>query len=176
MPNKQFLDGLGDSLRMEDSGQRRARWADFILAQKIDIQSLLPLLLRDQKTALRFCSLLGDLAERDPNATCSVVPELFRNRDQYALLNFDRTLAKQLWLCGIPKEIEGEAIDQLFQWLGRSDITVMTKTYSLEALCKVVKTIPELRKELIDVLSDQLGKNSDAFDRKARKTLFGLNR
>ena len=176
MPNKTLLKQLAHSLPSEDNEQARKRWANHILQHKIKLNGLTSLIHADKKTAMRFSWLRGSLSEMSPEHVSPVIPYFFNKRAEITIPNFDRSLAKMLWLCGIPKDIEGEAVDQLFKWLIDPNITVMTKTYALSALQKTIHLYPELKAELVIAIEDQLGKNSGAFDKRAEQVLVLLNK
>ena len=85
-----------------------------------------------------------------------------------------RSLAKFFYLAGIPEEIEGEAVSDLFDWLGDPKMNVSTKTFALLALQEPVKKHPGLKAELKAVVEDQVNRTSVSFAKKASKLLREL--
>ena len=174
MPNKTLLNELALSLINEDSAERRKQWANYIHQHKINLADLTSLIHSEKKTAMRFSWLVGDLCEMAPERVLPSVTYFFSKRNEIAIPNFDLRLAKMLWLCGIPVTIKGEAVDQLFKWLEDPQITVMTKTYALNALEKSLVHLPGIKNEFIAVIEDQIGKNTAAFDQRAKNILAAL--
>jgi len=54
----------------------------------------------------------------------------------------------------------GTLVDQCFQWLSSPSDTVATKVYCMEILYNITRFIPELKRELISTIEDQLTKGS----------------
>ncbi|MCG8476473.1 MAG: hypothetical protein MI784_13475 [Cytophagales bacterium] len=155
----------------ESTGECRKIWAKKIVEERIPIAPLLELLKEKSPVNSRFSWLLGDLCELNPDWFRPLLPELFLGRHRVNVLHYDRSVARWLNLAGIPEEIEGEAVDQLFEWLLDPKIKVATKAHSAHALFRMCKKYPELGSELRLALEDQRGKNTDAFRRLSVKLL-----
>jgi hypothetical protein len=171
MHNKPFIAELGHSLQTVDTGKNRAMWANRIISDQIDLRSLLPLLTAERKIALRFSWLLGDICEKKPELVFEVFADIFFKRADYRIQNFDRSLAKMAWYCGFPKEIEGELVSELFNWLNDSHSSVSTKSYAMKALAAYSRSHPEISGELADSVQNQAVKVSISFQQQAKKIL-----
>jgi len=158
---------LSFSLKENNSGANRKKWAARIIENQINLVDLVELIHAEYPVAMRFSWLIGDLCEQKPELVFPTISYFFSARDQIKIKNFDRSLAKLFWLSGVPSEIESEVIDELFKWLHDPKITVSTKNYSLFALQKLTVIHPELKNELRIVIEDQLGKNSSSFEKRA---------
>jgi hypothetical protein len=174
MGNKVLLADLGYSLSAIDTGKNRSFWADRIISEQIDLRPLLPLLTADHKTALRFSWLLGELCEKKAELIAEVFAEIFSNRRSYTIPNFDRSLAKMAVHCGFPKQIEGELVSELFNWLNDSQISVSTKSYAMKALWDYCKSHPEITNELAGSVQNQLTRTSISFQQRGLKILAAL--
>jgi hypothetical protein len=171
---KSLIEQLSISLATEDNEARRKEWAQFILDNNVKLKDLVTILDAERKAAMRFTWLVGDLCERKPEAVFPAIPHFYAKKDAMPFPNFDRSLAKMFWLCGVPEQIEGEAINDLFKWVLDPKVTVTTKTYAMEALCKLVSKHEGLRNELKLVIEDQLDKNTETFNKRALKMLEKL--
>ena len=165
---KDVLSDEGSSVILVDQGNR-------IINEGIDIQDLQDLILDERKTAMHFSWMLGGICMTHPQNLNGSLIYFFEKRHEVKFVNFDRSLAKFFLYSGIPSEIEGKVIDVLLSWLDMSGISVSTKCYAMQCLVKVVKKYPELRKELILIIENQLGKNSISFDKLALKIVDQLN-
>lgn len=170
-----FLQELGISLKEENSTSNRRKWAERIVEKKIAVMSLMNLLQCEAPIPIRFTWLIGDLCEIAPAMVAPAIPHFYAVRNTILFPNFDRSLAKMYWLCGIPLEMEGTIIDELFQWLMDPRISVSTKSYALSALFDFTQQQPDLKSELRLVLEDQLHKNSVSFEKHALKLLKRWN-
>lgn len=70
--------------------------------------------------------------------------------------------------------MEGIVVDELFKWLLDPKMQVAVKVYSMEVICQMCFKYPELKGELIEVIDDQLDKNSIAFRTRAKQILKKL--
>jgi hypothetical protein len=171
---KTFIHQLRTSLVNEDSGLSRRKWAMHIIENKIGLLDLVELLDQEKKIAMRFIWLVGDLCELDPSTVYPAVPYFYSRKNETQIPNFDRSLAKMFLLAGIPPEIEGLVIDDLFKWLLDPKINVSTKSYALSTLFELSKKYGDLKNELKSVIEDQLGKNSISFEKRAESVLEKL--
>jgi hypothetical protein len=170
----ELIEQISTSLRDDNTEQNRQKWASYIITSKIDLYELRELLFLDYPVAIRFSWILGNVCAIRPELVYPIASFIFTNRKQISIPNFDRTIAKVFSLAGIPNDIEGEAIDQLFSWLMDATILVSTKAYSVSALYLVCKIYPDLTKELKLVIEDQLSKNTIAFEKRATMVLKAL--
>ncbi len=172
--NKRLIEELAISLKTENTGANRKKWANYLLTQPIELNELLVLLQEERAIALRFTWLMGDLCEIAPVFVYPSIVYLFSKRHQIQVLNFNRSLAKMFYLCGVPQEIAGEAVDEMFKWLLDAKVDVTIKNYSLLALYQLASKHKDLKNELKIVLTDQLDKNPVSFEKKAQQILKQL--
>ena len=166
---------LATSLRNDRSETNRKRWAQRIAGEKINITSLAHLVTTDRTTAMHFAWLLGEMCTVAPSLLYDALPVLYASRHLVRFKNFDRSLAKMFYYAGIPPQLEGEIVDQLFKWLLDPRITVSTKHYCVLTLEQCVLKHPELKPELITCLIDQEDKNTVSLTRLIKKSLSRLN-
>ncbi len=171
-----LLDELEYSLLMDDSDTNRKKWAEQIVDKKIPLLELTPLLDAGKRAATRFIWMVGDLCELEPAVVFPAITHFWSKRNTVDITNYNRSLAKMFWLCGIPEKIEGEAVNEMFEWLTDPEAIVSTKNYSLLALGNLTGKYPELEQEIRMVIEDQLNKNSVAFEKCAQKVLKQLSR
>lgn len=164
---------LVNELRTSDANQRIA-WAHHIIDVQISLLALSKILYEEERTARRFTWLLSDIGLVHPETLREAIPQLFRERKQVPLPNFERAFCSYWRIAGIPEEQEGEAIDLLFGWLMDANVNVHVKNHALECLQKLAEKYPDLKHELELVLHEQLDKNTATFRKKAMKALESL--
>jgi hypothetical protein len=165
---------ISTSLTVDNTGANHKRWTNYIIENNIKILDLIELIHYPKPVAIRFSWVLGGICEIRPTLVYPAVTYLFTNRNEILIPNFNRSLAKMFWLCGVPKEIEGEVIDELFKWLLDAKANVTTKTYAMFALYKLCFIHNELGNELKISIEDQLEKNSISFQKRAKAILQKL--
>ena len=158
----------------KSSSVERDIFAKEIIENKLPISDLLDILLLEHPVSTRFSWLLGDISSRQPSFAPVILVFCFQNIQRIKIKDIDRVVAKQSYLCGaknIPEAIEGELVDQLFEWLIDSKSSVSTKSFSLWALDQLCEKYPDLRIELNLAIQDQLELHSKGFKNRALKVL-----
>lgn len=140
------------------------------------IEATLPLLKEKGKIGMRYSWLVGGLLDMKPDCLNEHVEYFYKHLPEADFPNYDRTVAKFFYLADVPETIKGEAIDILFKWLNDPGISVSTKNYSALALCKLADEFPDIRNEVILVLSEQQFRNKSSFEKLAAKLLMKFNK
>lgn len=140
------------------------------------LEASLPLLKVKGKIGMRYSWLIGGLLDMQPEMLDKHVTYFYQHLNEADFPNYDRTIAKFFFLAAIPENLKGEAIDVLFKWLNDPGISVSTKNYAALALCKVADEFPDIRNEVILVLSEQQFRNKSSFEKLAAKLLIKLNK
>lgn len=170
-----LIDTIKDSLLKVNTDANRKHWANHIKSNNIALTSLAELIETEHPIAMRFSWLLGDLCEQSPEIVFPIVALLFNKRHQITIPHFNRSLAKFFYNCGIPEEIAGEALDELFKWLLDTKSNVTTKHYAMLVLYQLALKHPEIQPELKAAIQHQLTLNTATFEKQARKLLLKLN-
>ena len=171
---KTLINKISISLKKDGSDKNCRSWANYIVKNKIAITDLVSLVHAENPVAMRFSWLLGGLCESNPKLVYPSIVYFFSNRDKINILNFNRSLAKMFCYCGVPPEIEGEAMDIMFKWLSDPKSIVSTKNFALSVLYNFTIKYPELKNELKVIIEEQLDKNAVSFQQRARKILGNL--
>lgn len=169
-----LLQNLSHSLSKDRSSENRQMWTTYLIKEQVELIHLTELLDAEHPIGMRFTWLLGHVLEENPKQIAPIVSYCFEHRNQWNFLGIKRTIAKMLWLAGVPEEIEGLVVDELFKWVLDPKIKVAVKVYSIDALCNLALKYPDLKEELLIVIDDQLDKNSVAFRARAKKVLKAL--
>ncbi len=140
------------------------------------IEATLPLLKEKGKIGMRYSWLVGGLLDMKPDCLNEYVEYFYKHLPEADFPNYDRTVAKFFYLADVPESIKGEAVDILFKWLNDPNISVSTKNYAALALCKLSDEIPDIRNEVILVLSEQQFRNKSSFEKLAAKLLIRQNK
>ncbi|MBL4648543.1 MAG: hypothetical protein JKY03_02345 [Aureispira sp.] len=172
--HQQLLQNLTISLGKDRSSENRQMWTDYLIKEQVELIHLTELLDAEHPVGMRFTWLLGHILEENPEQIAPIVSYCFEHRNQWTFPGIKRTLAKMLWLAGVPEEIEGLVVDELFKWILDPKIKVAVKVYGIDALYNMVVKYPDLKEELLIVIDDQLDKNSVAFRARAKKVLKAL--
>lgn len=165
----ELLNALGTSSTAE-----RNVWANYILEHQISPSDLISILFEEKPTSVKFSWLLGGLCEREPKMFLPHIVPIFNNRSKVNVPNFERSLARMMSFAGVPEEIEGEAVDNLFKWLLAPNRLVTTKTYAMITLFNLCDKYEDLKGELKFAVEDQYDKNTASFKTRARKILVKL--
>jgi hypothetical protein len=154
---------------------QRRQWATTIIAEDIALSDLVPLVLAEQKVALRFLWLVSDVGIQDGKKLKGELPALFRFMAEHAPAHL-HSFASWWHYAGVPEENEAQAIDCLFKWFLSAGTNVSIKTRALWVLVELSKKYPELKQELKLSLRDQMEKHSKDFRKRAEKILSELSR
>jgi hypothetical protein len=93
---------------------------------------------------------------------------LIRNLRRYSHPGTRRNLLKIFSRMDIPEKYHGILLDVCFDWLADEDINVAEKVFSMQIIANHLVIYPELTNEFLEVLNDQLPKNSPGFASRAR--------
>lgn len=173
--HQQLLQDLSTSLGSDRSDTNRQYWTKYLIQNDIDLSLLTPLLDAEHPIGMRFTWLLGHILGEAPERITPIVSYCFDGRYRWTFPGIKRTVAKMLWLAGVPEKIEGLVVDELFKWMLDPQIKVAVKVYGLEVLYNMVLKYPDLEEELRLVIDDQLDKTSVGFKSRAKKILKRLD-
>lgn len=140
------------------------------------LEASLPLLKEKGKIGMRYSWLIGGLLDMKPELLNEYVDYFYQHLSEADFPNYDRSIAKLFYLADIPEALKGEAVNILFKWLNDPGISVSTKNYAALALCKLADEIPNIRNEVILVLSEQQFRNKSSFEKLAAKLLIRQNK
>ena len=169
----ELIGDLRESLATSDSAMRK-RWASEIVDRQISLHDLMLLWHGDSGTAQRFMWLIGDICELDPATVAASLPVLFQFRNGMPFPGMPRSVAKWLWLTGIPAEIETPATEQLFAWLEDPEASIACKSYTAKALQVLVLEGRIENSQLQRALESQLKSTNPAYAARMKKLLNSL--
>ncbi|MGB1040809.1 MAG: hypothetical protein ACPGVD_08055 [Flavobacteriales bacterium] len=152
----------------------RKNWAQEIVNQNIELQSLFPLLEENKKVASRFLWLLSDVADVSNSILFAELPYLLELSEKINHVDMKIAFTRFWQLTGVPEENESQAINMLFGYLNSSEIQVTQKSRALFVLFDLTKKYPGLENELKECLLIQRDKNTADFKRRADKILIKL--
>ncbi len=93
---------------------------------------------------------------------------LIRNLRKYTHPGTRRNLLKIFSRMEIPEKYHGILLDICFEWMAKEDRTVAEKVYAMQIVANHLKFYPELINEFIEIINDQIPKNSPGFEARAR--------
>ena len=162
--------------RERNTSESRDRVVRALIEQNADLKDYFHILYEEYPVGMMFTWTLGALTERAPEMMRPLLPDFFAARLELDILGYDRSLSKWLWLCGIPEEIEGEAAEQLFEWLLDPKVKVAPKVFAMSALADLAKKYPELAFELRTIIEEQMPEGSAGYKSRGRKVLKQLDK
>lgn len=167
-----FYEELAVFLACSD-GNRRKNWAQKIIKDDVDIEFLSNLLLEDNKTANRFLWLLSDVGISSPLKLKKNLPFLY----EFMKVNtpdFLSAFASYFLYVGVPEEMEGIAMNLMFQLLNSKEINQTLKARASLVLFELSKKFPEIKNELIISLENQQDKYTNGFSKRVSKIVKNL--
>lgn len=168
--SRQLLRDLLHKLPDSDAAIRK-QFAEQIITEEVPLDSLLSILHSDDKTAQRFMWLIGDICRISPETVAPCVPFLFSVRHELSFPGVNRGIAVSLFQTGIPKEIEHEAIVQIFQWMEDKETSIACKSFSAKCLHLLLNQERVGRSEVIESLRIQQANPNQAFRSRMSKIL-----
>lgn len=152
----------------------RIKWANEIINQEIDLNSLSDLYLCEYKIASRYLWLLSNIGNIDSKILLEYLPTLLELRKKKIHKNTEGSFANYWLIAGVPIESESEAIDLLFEWINSSNVNVTGKSRAMQVLYILSYKYPEIKNELKICLEFQKDKYSSNYQEKVKKILKEL--
>jgi hypothetical protein len=119
---------------------------------------------------------LSYCVERHPTLIAPHLKAILKNLKKPGIhTSVKRNTIRLLQFTNIPKRFHGQVADLCFQFLSSRKEPVAVKVFSMTVLASLTQHIPDLRRELMLIVEDQLPLASPAFTSRARKVLKGLN-
>jgi hypothetical protein len=171
MKQEALVASIANVLEADASDAARKNFAQQIMDGKFLLQDLHPMLFLEGKAPMRFSWMLGYLAEQQAVLVFPCLAFYFKQRHNFKILNFNRSLAKLFSLAGIPEEIEGEVVSALFDWIQDKQSDVTIKTHSMMAIFKHSEGYPALRQELTLLIEEGWDQHPVSFKQTGRKIL-----
>ncbi len=173
MMNQLFRE-LSSRLAKSMSVERKS-WAEQVVNEGISLKDLLGLLHADAKTSQRFMWLLGDICELAPDLLVPLMPLLFSLRNEMPFPGMRRSVSKWLDLTNVPANIEGQAIPQLLNWTGDSDVSIACRSYSTRTLVKLASSGRINPRKVAKAVESQLKQGTPAFQKRMQQALDRLS-
>lgn len=152
----------------------RIKWANQVILEEIDLNSLSDLYLCEYKIASRYLWFLSKVGELESKKLLQYLPILLDLRKKKNHKNTEASFANFWIIAGIPKENESEAIDLLFEWINSPKVNVSGKSRSMQVLYILSYKYPEIKNELKLCLEFQKDKYSSNYQEKVKKIIESL--
>lgn len=153
---------------------QRKKWAKEIDQSGVPLRDFFLLWHGDQKTAQRFMWLIGDICDQNIDLVRNEMEFLFSIRNQFTFAGMDRSVAKWLWLTGVPSEIEIEAGDQLVMWMEDTGRKVACHAYASQALFLLASENRIDKNRLLKSFSRETLHNNKTYARRISRQLAQL--
>jgi len=115
--------------------------------------------------------------EKNPELAKPYLKLLLQNLKKEPLHNaVKRNTVRLLQYVVIPGKLQGLAVDLCFQYLIDPKEPIAVRVFSMTVLANIAEDKPDLKRELLLVLEDQLPYGSAGFISRARRTIKKLNK
>lgn len=165
---QEIYNDLKATLAIDRSAESRAYWAQRLIKEQVPIEELLPLLDEEHPIGMRFTWIWGSIITQNAQYLAPIVSPCFERRNDITFPGYKRSIAKMLCMVGVPEELEGLVVDELFKWILNPKIKVAVKVFAIDTIAQLAVKYPELKEELLLVIEDQWDKNSAAFRARAK--------
>lgn len=167
---------IQSSIAADRSKKNIDRIANFLKTKPELLKQSMVLVDGDLNVAMRYTWMLGHLSEQAPSLVFPYVSALFTKRHTHPIKGFHRSLCKIMTSTGVPAEIEGDVVDQIFKWCLDPKTDVAVKVYGITVVAKLCEKYPDLERELRQVIEDQYQLNSVAFKARSNKIMKQLDK
>lgn len=152
------------------TGKQRRQWAQEIIENSYSLKKLVVLLNKDARTANHFLWLLSDVGVLNKHYLQNFLPWMLTHLKTLPE-NYRVAMASYWYLVGVPEENEGEAIDNLFQWLLSNKVNSSIKSRAIWVLVQLSKKHPEIIPEFLLCLESSVDSHTADFQKRVRKTI-----
>jgi len=128
------------------------------------------------KTKWRAAWVFEHVFLAQPDMINPYIPELIKRFPDIKDDGVRRHFAKILSLSDINAMADGNLIDTCFSQLMSETIPVAVKTQCMQILFNITREYPDLKRELIMVLEEQMPNNSAGFKSRANKLIKALSK
>jgi hypothetical protein len=165
---------LSESLLADRSERNFKFWTKRVVDENASLSEIMEIFKEDKTASMLFIWLVGGLFRTQPDFVRPFVSYFYTIRSQIKFPHYERSLAKMFCCCGIPEEIEGEVIRDLFLWMRNVESDISTRSYSIEAIIGQTDAYPELKSELLLHLEDMRGMYSNEFNKNLERWMIEL--
>ncbi len=123
---------------------------------------------------MRASWVMEGITAQYPEMILPYIGMLIRNFRKYTHPGTRRNLLKIFSRMEIPEKYHGILLDICFDWLTAEDRTVAEKVYAMQIIANHLKLYPELINEFVEILNDQVPKNSPGFASRAKQIKLQL--
>jgi len=104
------------------------------------------------------------------------INDLVKHLKQFTHTGTIRNVLKMLTRVKLEEKYHGRMVDTCFNWLSGDDMPVAVKVHSMQILANLIPLYPELKNEFLDILNEQVPRNSPGFVARVRKIKKDLGR
>lgn len=136
--------------------------------------ALIDLFLHDEyRVVQRAAWIMSIVAEEQPNLLKPHLKAMLdRMSDEGIPVAVKRNVVRVLQFMPTPEELQGEVMDYCFRFLEDPQETVAVRVFSMTVLANLAQQYPDIKKEIILLIEDQLREGAQAaFISRGKKTL-----
>lgn len=148
---------LEDLLLREQSRANTNQVIEIVMARPVLFEDLWDLLLHNQDPLSRRAAWAADYcAELNPEFLENKIELLSSKVVEFSSDGLKRHSLRMLSRSPMPEENLGILADACFNWLQSASESVAVKMYSMVILHRISESIPEIRRELFDIIEIQM--------------------
>jgi hypothetical protein len=125
---------------------------------------------------MRAAWAIEGITEKYPEMILPYMKDLIKNLRKFTHTGTLRNLLKIFSRMELDEKFHGTMADNCFNWIVEEEMPVAVKVYSMQILANLTRIYPELKNELIEVIDEQIPRNTAGFKAQARKVKMELNK
>lgn len=164
-------------LLREQSRSNTDQVIDIVMSKPEVFEELWKILLLNEDPLSRRAAWAADYcAENRPELISNKIEDLAARVPGFSSDGLKRHSLRMLSRSPLPEENLGILADACFNWLQSSSESVAVKMYSMVILHRISDSIPEIRRELYDIIEIQLEEATPGFINIGRKIMKKLSK
>ena len=137
---------------------------------KNHFKELIDIILKEEDPLpMRASWVVEGITSNYPELILPYMKPLIKNLRKFTHPGTLRNLLKTFSRMNIDEKYHGELVDVCFEWLAKDDKPVAVKVFSMQIIANIIHIYPELKNEFLEILDEQIPRNTAGFKSRARK-------
>ncbi len=165
-------------LLKEHSKKNTQKIANYIGEDKKRFKALMSVFLNDEYRVVQRASwAMNYCADKHPKLIYPYLEKLLKNLDKKNIHDaVIRNTVRILQFIEIPEKLLGLTYDKCYSLLTSRKYPIAVKVFSMTVLTNICKKEPELKKELIEIIKNEMEYESAAYKSRGKRILSQLNK
>lgn len=114
------------------------------------------------------------ISAKYPELIHPYIKDLVKNLRKFTHTGTIRNVLKILLRIKLDEKYHGEMADICFEWISKEDMPVAVKVFAMQILANLIPVYPELKNEFLEIINEQIPRNSPGFKVRAKKIKIEL--